>query len=646
MPAIARPFDRGIRPVVFTPQAPNAGWTIIPQVVPDLTEAAAAQGRAAGMGSIAEALQGLPQTVATGIKTGRQIREQGAGHRMKMDALEGKPTKALDGVRVGADGSITYDPLSPEEKALKEIQLKRYRNLVDADTETDNTWNPDGSSPALGGVGATDSTPVPGATAGLSEDFVSALKGWEGGGNTAVKDGIQFSNRYGVKSKPGETLTDEQADARLREELKEHAGYVDAAAKKLGKTLKPREREAYTSVSFNAGPDDMQRLMADPDPAKSLMGGFKTQDGPAGTEKGLRLRREKEAMWMGRGDGINGQTANADGLPPVPANAAAPGGALSQVALPSMQSKTPSGKAQLLQDTGNGKIYKVPGIGTVYRPNKVKKGDPGFKIIKGETLDTAEGRNFTNVAEAMAFAKQNGFSEPNIIPMPDGSVRVEKFVPAGQDEKSKGKITDQQKNAMMNTANLAADIGTLADQHAKLYNSNKAGPVMGRIQGALAGIGYGDPEYVTASGSIDVGKFKIARLLNGPGVLTDKDIQRAQSVAPGMNETPESFQAKIGTVKRMLGESIDSWLAGNEHVANPELVALAKRTQQDLGYQSKKPEAAAAATATPQASTGGIVEKRNALLQQILKNYQSGAYNADAAAKSRAEAALKQAGLL
>lgn len=108
-----------------------------------------------------------------------------------------------------------------------------------------------------------------GAHAGTSErpvgsDLRSMVKHFEAGGEkagfhaAAYSDGRQWSIGYGTKARPGESITKEEAERRLDEELKMHAGRVDRIAGYL--KLKPHERDALTSFDYNTG--ELEKLTA------------------------------------------------------------------------------------------------------------------------------------------------------------------------------------------------------------------------------------------------------------------------------------------------------------------------------------------------------------------------------------------------
>lgn len=214
--------------------------------------------------------------------------------------------------------------------------------------------------------------------------------------------------------------------------------------------------------------------------------------------------------------------------------------------------------------------------------------DPTGKIevVNKDGAKTKTGFEFGTIEEANAFAEKHGFNTPKVS-QKDGKLVVDEFTPKDVDEKGKIKLTDSTRKELASAQNLMADLDGLEATQERLYSEDKAGPVAGRIEQLKAKMGFGDAGYVGAAGQIDVGQFKIARLLNGPGVLTDKDITRAQSVAPTLNETPASFKAKMANVRRMLKESVQTWLTINGTGATPDQKALAEGAIKALGGASE-----------------------------------------------------------
>ena len=91
-------------------------------------------------------------------------------------------------------------------------------------------------------------------TAPVSDDLVARVKQWEGFIPTAKADGKQMSVGYGTKAtKAGETLTEAEAEKRLRIELGQSAARVDSALRQGKWSLTKSQRDALISFDFNTG---------------------------------------------------------------------------------------------------------------------------------------------------------------------------------------------------------------------------------------------------------------------------------------------------------------------------------------------------------------------------------------------------------
>lgn len=112
------------------------------------------------------------------------------------------------------------------------------------------------SMPGSGATGAVPTAPAgpvaPGT--GGDEDFISGLKKREAFRPNAYADGRQTSIGYGTRAKPGETtITEEEADKRLRDEEGASRQLVRTWANRHGVQLAPKQEDALTDLTFNAG---------------------------------------------------------------------------------------------------------------------------------------------------------------------------------------------------------------------------------------------------------------------------------------------------------------------------------------------------------------------------------------------------------
>lgn len=120
-----------------------------------------------------------------------------------------------------------------------------------------NGFRPEGAKPAVWESLRPLMSPAAGpqASAGtIPADLVAKVKQLEGFNPHVFNDYKQASIGYGTKARhEGETLTEPQAEARLREELGSAAVNIDTAAKQGGYKLTPGQRNALISFDFNTG---------------------------------------------------------------------------------------------------------------------------------------------------------------------------------------------------------------------------------------------------------------------------------------------------------------------------------------------------------------------------------------------------------
>lgn len=95
---------------------------------------------------------------------------------------------------------------------------------------------------------------------GVSETGVEFIKDIEGFEPEAKWDVRQFSAGHGSKVGKGEKLTEEEADARLREDL---APITKHIASKVTVPLSQQQMDGLASFAYNLGTDDFDKLVAD-----------------------------------------------------------------------------------------------------------------------------------------------------------------------------------------------------------------------------------------------------------------------------------------------------------------------------------------------------------------------------------------------
>ena len=136
------------------------------------------------------------------------------------------------------------------------------------------------------------------ASASADESTVAFVKDLEGFQAKAYGDYKQSSVGYGTRAKSaGETLTQSEADARLREELSMHARRVDEAAKSSGRKLTEKQRSALISFDFNTG--EAVNLLSTSDDMDEVKRRLLLYTKAGGEHlPGLIARRKKEAALL------------------------------------------------------------------------------------------------------------------------------------------------------------------------------------------------------------------------------------------------------------------------------------------------------------------------------------------------------------
>ncbi len=280
----------------------------------------------------------------------------------------------------------------------------------------------DPGMPAIGQVPMPEfSAPAPVASPSgfvMPDAYVEAIKGFEGFAPQSKWDYKQNSVGYGTRGAPGETITPEIADARLREELAKAAALVDKHAPDAPQGVKA----ALTSLTFNAGDrwatsglgDAIRK--GDYERAKQQ---FSRYTKAGGTElPGLVARRQQELAWFdetpdsGGSVQLTADTGTVD-LPPLPSGFTpidAPASAPASGGLPPLPkgftdvNEKPAGKpaATFSQSVGRG-VDQMQGM--LYGGIEAMGEATGNKWL----TDTGKEGRTRNDAEAKAYGDPSEF---------------------------------------------------------------------------------------------------------------------------------------------------------------------------------------------------------------------------------------------
>ena len=182
--------------------------------------------------------------------------------------------------------------LDEVSKALSEkLPVGHKKNLLQKLIEDEA-----GRKGSAGGGGAPG---VGGGTTGLNDSLIETVKGFEGFAPSAVGDYNQTSVGYGTRAKgAGETITKEDAELRLRDELTSHARNIDRAASDAGLKLTPSQRDALISFDFNTGKGGYLIDSSKGDMAEIRRRLLLYRKAGGEVLSGLEKRREKEAAML------------------------------------------------------------------------------------------------------------------------------------------------------------------------------------------------------------------------------------------------------------------------------------------------------------------------------------------------------------
>lgn len=205
-----------------------------------------------------------------------------------------------------AEGDATVDPQKAAgaelDRAVLEEGLEAWyeferkkRGAPPTEVEV-KQWIGEKTRAVLQGIGARNLFQASNETASVDAPLLDMVKQFEGFNPNAYGDFKQTSVGYGTRARfEGETLTEAEAEQRLREELTMHAARVDTLAKQKGVALTPEQRRALVSFDFNTGAVHriFERAGADTSKFAAIMKEWKSAGGKE--LPGLVSRRAAEA---------------------------------------------------------------------------------------------------------------------------------------------------------------------------------------------------------------------------------------------------------------------------------------------------------------------------------------------------------------
>ncbi len=554
----------------FTPLHPSSYFNDqIQSAVVDTTNASKIEGDANGMMVVARTLDALPGIIASSIKTGREIKQQGA--EMRTDEALRKQADANiakgiqpSGVKV-LGGKLQYDPKSPEEIAYEKSRAKYYEN--------------GGRVP--GGLLSKTLTENPFYNAGPDED-AEVLEGnpTDDVVGAKLEAGDGEVNEFGTPIDPA--LPDSQSGASEEPVIPDvpvEEGEGDINEIPVAKSVEEVIPKAIPVSEIEGLPP------VRPDAVAPVLANKGVQPpGMATTPTGLLGAKYAQAPKT-EADRI---AEKAEAVPVEIAKPAAPKGKIRRVITPVAR------------------IDYHPDGTVVEYPKFVKPGEQPYKVRK---LATAGGRGskdtqFKSIDEMKAYEAKNAFEPVSFTNNQDGTVSVQRWRKKGEKAGGAGKMTDSQQNSLTGNVNLMKEFTDVEDHHKAFHEKGKTGVIRERLIDPVRQFFHiQDTEQKGLKGKMDVSKFKIARMLNGPGVLTKDDLNRASALAPNIYDKPEVFQTDMKRVKDELKSSIETWIAANSSKAAPELMHLANESLEVLNGKKKEVSPYSATAAKPASST-------------------------------------------
>jgi hypothetical protein len=120
------------------------------------------------------------------------------------------------------------------------------------------------------------------------------------------------------------------------------------------------------------------------------------------------------------------------------------------------------------------------------------------------------------------------------------------------------------------------------------------GPLSGRVQSGLIGLGKDAPEVVQLRTMSEAFVATFAKATQG-GVLSESDITYAKKIVPTINDTPSTFKAKVAAMKRMVKLQRDTYANSikrgqplKTETVRRQFAAIRKDTDKILGKSKPK----------------------------------------------------------
>ena len=237
------------------------------------------------------------------------LKKQITNLKSNIEALNSQISAILNTIQGhSAAKTATTTDLAQVSQSYRKAQLAQNTK----ENELNRSSN-DANSTQISGAAAsssalnTSSMPPKGASSGkVSSNMINALRNFEGCPLTAYQDSggvwtIGYGHTSGVQ--PGQTISQAQADAYLKQDIASFENEVSSLAKNKGVKLTQGQFDALVSFSYNCGGENLRSsgIMdmlknGNIDAAASKMKEYTHAGGKV--LQGLVKRRETEASWL------------------------------------------------------------------------------------------------------------------------------------------------------------------------------------------------------------------------------------------------------------------------------------------------------------------------------------------------------------
>lgn len=125
------------------------------------------------------------------------------------------------------------------------------------------------------------------------------------------------------------------------------------------------------------------------------------------------------------------------------------------------------------------------------------------------------------------------------------------------------KLSEDEKKMLLAGVSQSKIIPGMVEEFKTLQKQGLAGPIAGKYQAGKAALGYGGTAFTQAQSKVKGNLFKLARALQGGGVLTEQDITRMEAIAPPLDVNEDQFIGGMRGVAELMNDNLRSFLELN-----------------------------------------------------------------------------------